>query len=206
MTIYFALVKFLELLARQPRGDSIERFRRFSRIELLSLYNVNFEDSFEFSEIVDLLFTYRCMDADIKSGGIFDGYHITEEGINYLRNTELFYKIVIDGQRDESIIVDRPVVVSSTRWTGAQFVLVDRSILQNVRTIANDLHSVVHSMHFTSNSESQDLKALTDALLAICSMAEPEVTILDRILSSPKFKVYAKLFAMVAAIRGAIGI
>jgi hypothetical protein len=94
----------------------------------------------------------------------------------------------------------------STLWTGKQLVLVDVTIIAEVKAAALKLHSAVHSMRFESNSDSMDLKGLVDALIAICDMAEPEVTIIDRILSNPKFKTYAALLAFVATVRGAAGI
>jgi hypothetical protein len=94
----------------------------------------------------------------------------------------------------------------STLWTGKQLVLVDVKIIAEVKAAALKLHSAVHSMRFESNSDSMDLKGLVDALIAICEMAEPEVTIIDRILSNPKFKAYAALLAFVATVRGAAGI
>jgi hypothetical protein len=95
-------------------------------------------------------------------------------------------------------------MVDSAAWTGAQLILVDAKIIAAVQAAANELHIAVHSMNFTSNKESQNLKGLVDALVSVCAMAEPEVTIIERILASPKFKAYAKLFAIVATIRGAI--
>ena len=96
--------------------------------------------------------------------------------------------------------------IDSKRWTGTQFVLIDGELLQNVRSQVKELHRIVHLIHIESNSESQNIKGLVDALLAVSTMAEPEITILDRILASPKFKDYAVLFTIVATLRGAIGI
>ena len=96
--------------------------------------------------------------------------------------------------------------IHSKRWTGTQFVLVDGEILTQIRAEVKHLHHTIHAMHIENNADSQDLKGLADALLAVCTMAEPEVTLLDRILASPKFRTYSALFGIVAMIRGAIGI
>jgi hypothetical protein len=101
---------------------------------------------------------------------------------------------------------DQPDTHSSSKWTGSRLILVDSEVIARVKVMANELHQRVHSMRFESNSDSFDLKALADAFVSICEMAEPEITIMDRILASPKFKAYAGLFAFVATIRGAIGI
>jgi hypothetical protein len=95
--------------------------------------------------------------------------------------------------------------VDSQKWTGSQFVLIDRALIVQVNACATELQEAVYAMRFESNSESQNLKGLADALVAICSMAEPEVNLIERILANPKFKTYASLFAIVATIRGAIG-
>lgn len=94
----------------------------------------------------------------------------------------------------------------SSNWTGKQFVLVDAKVIATVQKTARELHTTIYAMRFESNEESFNLKGLADALVAICEMAEPDVTIIDRILASPKFKAYASLLALVATIRGAIGI
>lgn len=94
----------------------------------------------------------------------------------------------------------------SALWTGKQYILVDVKVIAEVRRAARQLHDAVHSMHFESNADSMDLKGLVDALISICEMAEPEVSIIDRILSSPKFKAYSTLIAIIATVRGAAGI
>ncbi len=96
--------------------------------------------------------------------------------------------------------------VDTEDWTGPQFVLTDAKVIRQIRIQANELRTLVHSIHFESNSDSHDLKALADALVAVCSMAEPELSIIERILAHPKFKCTAALVAAVATIRGALGI
>lgn len=105
------------------------------------------------------------------------------------------YDTVIDGNTHDS-----------KNWTGQRLVLVDSETISRVKEMAIELKSTVYSMRFESNSESANLKGLADALVAVCEMAEPEVTIIDRILASPKFKAYSGLVALVATIRGAVGI
>lgn len=96
--------------------------------------------------------------------------------------------------------------IESDKWTGKQHILIDAKAISQVKDLASKLHVEIHNMHFTSNSDSHNLKGLADALVAVCSMAEPEITILDRILASPKFKAYAGIAALIATIRGVLGI
>ncbi len=96
-------------------------------------------------------------------------------------------------------------VVESSKWTGTQFLLVDAKVIAEVRAGAQALHAAVYALHLASNSETEDLQRLADALVAICMMTEPDSTIIDRITASPKFKAAAGLIGLVAAIRGAIG-
>jgi hypothetical protein len=103
-------------------------------------------------------------------------------------------------------INSRQSVVDSSAWTGKQFKLVDAKIIAEVKKSAEQLRDVVHATRFESNSDSQNLKCLADALVAVCSMAEPEVTIIERILASPKFQAYAGLATLIATIRGVLGI
>lgn len=98
------------------------------------------------------------------------------------------------------------IAIDSSTWTGTQFVLTDAKVIKSVKDTAVELRNTIYSMHFPSNSETENLQKLADALVAICEMAEPEVSIIDRILASPKFKAYARLVVLVATIRGALGI
>jgi hypothetical protein len=97
-------------------------------------------------------------------------------------------------------------VIDSAAWTGTQFVLIDAYKIAEVRRAANELRDAVRLIHFESNSDSVNLHCLVEALVSICEMAEPEGTIVDRILASPKFKTYASLAGIIATIRGAFGI
>lgn len=93
----------------------------------------------------------------------------------------------------------------STAWTGKQFLLISSEVIDRIKLNAEVLRQQVYELHIPSNSESANIKALADALCAICSMAEPEISIIDHILASPKFKTYTSLAGVVATIRGAIG-
>jgi hypothetical protein len=96
--------------------------------------------------------------------------------------------------------------IDSATWTGTQLVLVDAKIIAKVREGAAELRRVVYTLRIENNAESANLKGLVDALVAICEMAEPEVSVIDRIIASPKFKAYAALMTIIATIRGATGL
>lgn len=136
-------------------------------------------------------------DTSKSSNGI--GYRIARAGVNYLAAAAL-------GADNAPAIGSTPVPFDSTKWTGTQFVLVDCNVIEQVREAARSLHVAVYSLQIKSNAESNDLKRLADALVAICEMTEPEVRLIDRIVSSPKFKRYAQLIGLVAGVRGALGI
>lgn len=106
----------------------------------------------------------------------------------------------------EPTITARGGTIDSTRWTGTKLVLTDENALRQIRRLSVDLRDKVHSMRIESNSDSQDLKGLTEALVSVCGMAVPELSIIERILAHPKFMTSAKLVAAVATIRGALGI
>ena len=94
----------------------------------------------------------------------------------------------------------------SSLWTGTQWVLVDAKVIAKVKKSSALLRKTVYDLRIENNAEKANLVGLVDALVAICEMAEPEVSVIDRILASPKFKKYVALVAMIATIRGAIGI
>lgn len=96
--------------------------------------------------------------------------------------------------------------IDSTKWTGARYVLTDEKVLRDIRVQVSVLRDRVYAIRFESNTDSQDLKSLCDALVSVCEMAEPELGIIERILAHPKFRYSAALIAAVGTIRGALGI
>ena len=124
------------------------------------------------------------------------GYRISRAGVNYLAAAALGESVATPTSGSNH---------DSTKWTGAQFVLVDVAVIADIKTKADSLRQAVYALHLTSNSETEDLQKLADALVLICSMTEPEVSIIDRITASPKFKAYAGLIGIIATIRGALG-
>lgn len=138
--------------------------------------------------------------SDTKSSRWTDGSDLTTEYLNDRpeRDTPTV--------RAKTIRVEKAVRVDSTSWTGARLVLADEAALERIRGLASDLRNRVHATRFESNSDSQDLKGLCDALVAVCDMAEPELSIIEKILNHPKFKLTAALLAAVATLRGALGI
>ena len=106
----------------------------------------------------------------------------------------------------EPTVTAHPATVDSRAWTGKRLVLTDEAVLRDLRAKAIELREKVHSIRFESNSDSNDVKGLCDALVAITEMAEPDLTIIERILMHPKFQASAVLMAAVATVRGALGI
>ncbi|GAA0481713.1 hypothetical protein GCM10009096_24900 [Parasphingorhabdus litoris] len=94
----------------------------------------------------------------------------------------------------------------SSMWTGRKIFLADAAVIREIKDGAKRLRELIYETRFESNSDSQDLKNLSDALVAVCEMTEPDVSIIDRILSHPKFNLTTALVAAVATIRGALGI
>jgi hypothetical protein len=96
--------------------------------------------------------------------------------------------------------------IDSAAWTGTQHVLIDQVVINKAKTHAQELKQLVYTIQIPNNAHSSDLKALVELLIQALEMCEPEVTLIDRILASPKFKVYTKLAGAVSVIRGAIGL
>jgi hypothetical protein len=96
--------------------------------------------------------------------------------------------------------------VDSTSWTGTRLVLTDEKKIIEINEMARELRDRVYSMHIPNNADSQDLKGLCDALVAVCEMAQPELSIIQQIVNHPKFQMSAALVAAIATLRGALGI
>jgi hypothetical protein len=123
-----------------------------------------------------------------------------------LRPGDIIYEYDAGTGFDDSQSEVPAVKHDSSEWTGTQFVLVDAKVIAAVRDSASALRQAVYSLHLPSNSDTDDLQKLADALLKICEMTEPDVSIIDRITASPKFRAIASLMVLVATIRGAAGI
>ena len=172
----------------------------FSRNELLSIFSGNIDDGSDFSEVIDRSFSLGYMDARDKGSPLWNEYYVTRQGYEFLEG-----RASVPSNQVALATINQQTV-DSADWTGARLVLTDVRVLEEVRSQACALRERIYETRFQSNSDSQDLKSLSDALVAICEMTEPDLSILDRILRHPKFKISATLIAAVAAIRGAIGI
>tara|TARA_B100000378_G_scaffold37238_1_gene28032 strand:+ start:800 stop:1456 length:657 start_codon:yes stop_codon:yes gene_type:complete len=134
-----------------------------------------------------------------------EGKHGTLKGVPTMVSKPAYDDLLV-AVEDSDIPVDTPPKIDSEQWTGGKLVLTDARVIHEVRSQAVVLRDRIYETRFESNSDSHDLKSLADALVSISQMAEPDLKILDRILSHPKFKMTAMLVAAVATIRGAAGI
>lgn len=96
--------------------------------------------------------------------------------------------------------------VRSAAWTGSGLVYIDSAVLEEIRCTARKLKVACSQVNFQNAEDKEDITGLTDALVGLCKMAQPDVTIIDQITSHPKFKQYTALIFFIAAIRGALGI
>jgi hypothetical protein len=127
-----------------------------------------------------------------------DSYRVTEEGA---------YESVlgIDGLVPHRPSIE-PIEFDSENWTGARMISISAKAWHNVKTAAFELQTKAQSTNFHSEFDKQDIQELANALVAICLMANPELPLIDKITSHPKFQTYTALFVFVATIRGALGI
>ena len=131
--------------------------------------------------------------------------HGTLKGVPTMVSKPAYDDLLIAVENNVSPQPDAPRI-DSDKWTGSKLVLTDAKVIREVRSQSRTLRDRIYETRFESNSDSHDLKSLADALVSICEMAEPDLMILDRILSHPKFQMTAMLIAAVATIRGAVGL
>ena len=128
------------------------------------------------------------------------------------REYEGSYRITQDRLYDERVsaegIVPAPNApqTDSSDWTGGRLLYVDSLVLGKIRVVAGQLQVASQRVNFQNKSDEEDVKGLCDALVGLCKMAQPEISIIDQITSHPKFKHYAALLAFLATIRGALGL
>ena len=106
----------------------------------------------------------------------------------------------------EPTLTYHPPPADSTRWTGSTLQYVDSSVLADIRRAAAEIRQLAYRINYQSDEDASDLRGLADALVALCDMAVPDVSVIARILAHPKFRTYTALFAAAATIRGALGI
>ena len=98
------------------------------------------------------------------------------------------------------------LTVDPTNWTGPSHVLTDAKKISQVRDLAFDLKARVATVNFRNEADRVDVQKLVEALVALCQMIEPDLSLIDRVTAHPKFKQYAAISVCVATIRGALGI
>jgi hypothetical protein len=125
-------------------------------------------------------------------------YRLTQDG--YYQASIGATALVADPTQETSSGID-PVA-----WTGTQLTHVDSGVLAHIRMQCGELRTLVYEMNYRSAEDQRDLQRLADALVALCDMAQPDISLIVRLLAHPKFKIYATLFAAAATIRGALGI
>jgi hypothetical protein len=153
----------------------------------------------EFVRTIEQMANDGLLDMRVEADGVL-AYAASEHGIY---EASIGRVLVLD---EASETAPSPAQVDSRKWTGGRLVLTDEIVIARVRDLAGQLRDKVHQTSFEKNSDSHDLKSLADALVSVVAMTEPELTIIERILNHPKFKLSATLIAAVATIRGALGI
>jgi hypothetical protein len=149
----------------------------------------------------DAIVEYKSADKPFGQGSFGEGTYD-----NSSERAKPYNGVIARGIGEPSIRFGSTKPSDSTTWTGKQFVLVDAAVIADIKIKADALHQAVYALHLASNSETEDLQKLADSLVLICSMTEPELSIIDQITSSPKFKAYAGLLVIIATLRGALGI
>ena len=194
------MVSFLRMLRDQSFQKHDAGFATFSRMDLIASFHATFENKSDFSEVADLLFYNSLLDAESKQNGVFEGIFLTDLAIEFLRRPDQFE--VCDGE-----VVRRQITnVDATAWTGKRLILADEKAIIELRVRASELRDRIYLIKFESNSDSQDLKALAEALVSVCEMAEPDLGLVERIISHPTFRLYSGVINFVSAVRGAIGL
>lgn len=194
------MVSFLRLV-RETSFDKHEGgLATYSRSELNSIYLRAFGSMADSPEVFDLLAYNGLLDAESKHNGFLNGFFVTDLGIEFLRRPDQF--VVEEGE----VTRRATTKVDATSWTGKQLILTDEQVISDLRIKVSELRDKVHSMRIESNSDSQDLKGLVEALVSLSDMAAPDLGVIERILAHPKFKIYAALAGGIATIRGMLGI
>jgi hypothetical protein len=127
-----------------------------------------------------------------------DTYRITDHGL---------YESVVG--LDALIEIEpsiEPVRVDAETWTGSRLIHIDSGQWTQIRITARHLQTVSRAINYQSEGDQKDVQGMADALVALCEMAEPDVSLIERILTHPKFRIYAAFVGGIATIRGALGI
>lgn len=99
-----------------------------------------------------------------------------------------------------------PVRVDAESWTGTRLIYVDSGQWKSIRIVARQIQTASRDINYESEEDQRDVQGLADALVALCEMAEPDVGLIERLLSHPKFRISAVIVSGIATLRGALGI
>lgn len=178
----------------------------------------HYEASYDIQKHPRFKYLYSSAEDRIANNSALSGEHQANDlvqdplplppGHDYLTTEDGDYLTTENG---EYLTVESEPPVSSPRvdpvaWTGTHLIYVDGGVLAQIRARSRELQALAHGVNYRSSEDQHDLQRLSDALVSLCDMAQPDVSIIVQILAHPKFKIYASLFAAAATIRGALGI
>jgi hypothetical protein len=156
------------------------------------------EDKEELRAALDQLVADGMVESRAGERDYEKSYRISQDG---------FYQAVLGPEALVSVAGEASSEpISSTAWTGSGLIYVDRAVLEEIRRTARKLQVASSQVNYQSIEDKDDITGLTEALVGLCNMAQPDVTIIDQITSHPKFKHYTALLVLIATIRGAFGI
>lgn len=130
-------------------------------MDLINFFHGAFENKGDFTEVIDLLFFNKLMDADSKKNGHAEGYFITELGVEFLRRPQDF--VLEDGRLARL----KAIQVDSTDWTG----LAKAVTPQKLQTIKE--HS--KALQVAIMQSDADIETKADA----CKRVEAVITLLE---------------------------
>lgn len=183
----------------QPLTTIYDEFpARLTLITSVPEYERGYEDKDKLRAALDQLVADGMLERRLEESNHETSYRITQDGI-YEATIGAENLVTVDGTK-------KFASTDSLSWTGSKLTYVDLAVLSKIRETARQLQIATRMANFKSQSDKEDIQGLCDALLGLCEMAEPEVDLIDKITSHPKFKHYAAFFVLLATIRGALGL
>jgi hypothetical protein len=195
------------LMAYLARDDADEpKFQSLTTIfELLPESKQLTEEQYDDDEIEDKERLRAALDQLVHDGMVQSHWGKRDYEASYRISRDGFYQSVI-GPEGIVPVYDEPATADSSDWTGGKLIYIDHRVLSKIRTTAAELRAVARTTNFRSQADKEDVEGLCDALVGLCEMAEPDISLIQQVTSHPKFKAYTAFFVFLATIRGALGI
>ncbi|MBX9884903.1 MAG: hypothetical protein K2X68_08010 [Novosphingobium sp.] len=171
------LATFLGTVWADARARFGEGPDTHTRTDLIGLFQTVLPDGTNFSQVLDLAFYYGLMDAHSKNSATYDGYFITDQGLDFIRSPGSAVSI------NELLSEASTTLVDSSVWTGLpKSGVLSEGARTRLKVALKLLDNGVEEFEAT-NEERAQARAYLLALHAFTDAPEPPAELIWKIIT-----------------------